>query len=42
MSISAYIRSNPQLSVLDFAMVYTNIVELIADGRLKWDFGDDV
>ena len=42
MSISAYINSNELLKSLDFATVYTIIVELIEDGRLKWDFGDDV
>lgn len=42
MSISAYIKSNEQLKNMDFATVYCVIIELIADKRIEWDFGEDV
>ena len=39
--ISAYIKSNKKLRKLDFLTVYLTIVELIKDGQIKIEKGDD-
>ena len=40
MNITQYIKSNEELSQLDFLTVYATIIELLKDKRMKWDFED--
>ena len=38
MNISQYIKSNKELSKMDFMTVYSTIIELLKDNRLEWKF----
>ena len=40
MSLSHYIKNHKELSKYDFATVYFIIIELLKDGKMKWDTSD--
>ena len=42
MSLSNYIKNHKELSKFDFATVYSIIIELMRDGKVKWSDIKDV
>ena len=40
MSLSQYIKTHKVLKEYDFATVYFIIIELLKDGKMKWDTND--
>ena len=41
MNVTQYIKSNEELSQLDFMTVYATIIELLKDKRMTWNFEEE-